>query len=68
MEVTRNLNDRNFREREVLLLAFARVRVNGSRDQLVWRLNARRTFSMRSFYNHLIKREVMGINFPFRQI
>lgn len=49
IEVLRNLNDWEIREYETLLLGLIRVRINGSRDQPVWRLNATGTFLVRSF-------------------
>lgn len=48
-EVTKNLNEWEVREYEALILTLTRVTVNGSRDQLIWRLNARETFSVNFF-------------------
>lgn len=66
-EVTRNLDNWEVKEYEVLFLTRSRVRLDGTRDHPTWRLNARGIFSIRSFYNYLAKRRVMSNDFPFKQ-
>lgn len=75
LEVMRNLDDWEVREYEILLLAFFMVRINESRDNPLWSLNTKRSFSVfifkkrvfacTVFLQHLTNREIIGRDFRY---
>lgn len=64
----RNVNNWESNEYERLLRTLSFVSMDRSNDELVWTLSSIGTFSVRSFYNYLVKNNTIEIIFPFRQI
>lgn len=68
MNVIRNLNDWEVSEYEALPHLLSIVNLNRYNDQLLWKLQEKGDFTMKSYNNHFIRNIVMKQMILFKQI
>lgn len=68
MNFSKNLNDWELEEYEALLQLLSNVQLSDSKDRVVWKLKKNVEFTIKSFYNYLVKRVREVVRFPAKQI
>lgn len=69
VQVCRNLQDWELEENSNLLLLLSGISLGNQKDQSVWKLDKHGTFSVKSYYSYLSKRNAGEVtNVPFKQI